>query len=88
MFLQSRNALKLGSELGVGTACGTMHHAIFILSPRAARLPRSVECTNLSTGFGDMLRCMGSTRETCTIINARDMHIAFTSLALLSVGVS
>ena len=88
VFLNSRNPLRLGSGLGVGTACGRMHHSIFILKPRAARLPRSVECANLSTGFGNMLRCEGSTSETCTIINARDMHIAFTSLALLGVSVS
>ena len=86
-ILNSRNPLRLGSEMGVGTACCTMHHSIFILKPRAARLPRSVECTNLSTGFGDLLMCGASIGEASTIVNARDMHIAFTSHALLSVSV-
>ena len=86
-ILNSLNPLRLGSELGVGTACRTMHHAIFVFKPRAARLPRSVEWPLLSTGFCDLLRCGPSTGEASTIIYARDMHIAFTSHALLSVSV-
>ena len=68
-------------------SCRTMHHWIFALKPRAARLRQSVECKDLTRGFSDLLRCGASTRETSTTNNASDIHIAFTSHALLSVSV-
>ena len=85
-ILNSRNPLRPGSELGVRTACFTMHHCMIELKLMAARLPLSVECMNLCMR-GGKFRGSLVTRETCSIINERDMHTAFTSHALLSICV-